>query len=66
MSEIRTIFQRDDDRLFSHRCSFRYSILEVEGESNQHTLDDLLEQAEADLQRQKPAPLRRSDIDGFD
>lgn len=53
MSEILTAFQRDDDRVFRHRCNFRYSIVEVEGESNVLPLDKLLEQAEAMVRRQK-------------
>ena len=53
MTEILTAFQRDDDRVFSHHCNFKYSILEVEGESNLLSLDKLLAEAEADIRRQK-------------
>lgn len=53
MREILSSFQRDDDRVFSHRCSFKYSIVEVEGESNMSSLDDLLEEAESAVNRQK-------------
>lgn len=53
MSEILAAFQRNDDRVFHHRCNFRYSIVEVEGESNVLPLDKLLEQAETAVRRQK-------------
>lgn len=53
MSEILAVFQRNDDRVFHHRCNFRYSIVEVEGESNVLPLDKLLEQAETAVRRQK-------------
>lgn len=53
MNEILTAFQRDDDRVFSHRCNFKYSIVEVEGESNVMSLEKLLEEAEASIKRQK-------------
>ena len=46
MDEILTTFQRDDDRVFSHQCSFKYSIIEVEGASNVMPLDKLLETAD--------------------
>ena len=52
MDEILTVFQRDDDRIFGHRCNFQYSIVEIEGEENQLSLDELLKKAEA-LIRQK-------------
>ena len=51
MSEILTAFQRDDDRVFCHNCNFKFSIQEVEGESNMHTLEDLLRDSEADIKR---------------
>lgn len=53
MDEILATFQRDDSKVFGHRCSFQYSILEVEGASNTLSLDDLLQQAEEDIQRKK-------------
>ncbi len=53
MDEIRTVFQRDDDRVFSHRCNFRYGIVEVEGASNTLSLDELLEEAKTTVMRQK-------------
>ena len=49
MDEILTFFQRDEEQLFKHRCSFKYSIIEVEGETNELTLDDLLNKAEAPI-----------------
>lgn len=66
MMEIRSLFQRDDDRLFSHRCGFRYSILEVEGASNWRTLDDLLTEAELELAEQKLTQQRRRRPDELD
>ena len=39
--------------MFSHRCNFRYSIVEVEGEINVRTLEKLLEEAESAINRQK-------------
>ena len=53
LREILTAFQRDDERVFSHRCNFRYSIVEVEGEINVRTLEKLLEEAESAINRQK-------------
>lgn len=53
MNEILVAFQRDDDRVFSHRCNFKYSIVEVQGESNVMSLDKLLESAEEAIKRQK-------------
>lgn len=53
MDEILTIFQRDDDRVFSHRCNFKFSVMEVEGSSNLLSLDRLLQDAEAEVKRQK-------------
>lgn len=53
MAEILTIFQRNDDRIFCHSCSFKYSIVEVDGEENQLSLEDLLKQAESGIRRQK-------------
>ncbi len=53
MNEILSAFQRDDDRVFSHRCNFKYSIIEVEGASNVMSLDRLLENAEEAVKRQK-------------
>ena len=57
MDEILTAFQRDDDRIFGHRCNFQYSIVEIEGEENQLSLDELLKKAEAltAVQRRKTA-----------
>lgn len=59
MDEILTAFQRDDDRVFSHRCNFHYSILEVEGESNALSLDKLLEEAQSAVRRQKRSRRRK-------
>lgn len=53
MDEILATFQRDDSKVFGHRCNFKYSILEVEGASNTLSLDELLQQAENDIQRKK-------------
>ena len=66
MNEILTLFQRDDDRVFCHRCNFKYSIVEVEGESNMLTLDKLLENAEAIIQRKKRRQQKERRILGFD
>ena len=60
MDEILTAFQRDDDRVFSHRCNFRYCILEVEGEYNVLSLDKLLEEAESAVKRQKRKQRRKN------
>lgn len=53
MAEILEAFQRDDDRIFSHRCNFRYSIIEVVGQENELSLDELLKKAEAHIRVQK-------------
>lgn len=53
MDEILTVFQRDDDRVFCHQCNFKYSILEVGGESNVLSLDKLLQEAEGVVRRKK-------------
>lgn len=53
MAEILSIFQRDDDRIFCHRCNFKYSIIEVVGEENTRTLEELLASAEAVIRRKK-------------
>lgn len=53
MDEILDTFQRDDDRVFSHECNFKYSIVEVEGKSNMLTLDKLLKEAEDIVQKKK-------------
>lgn len=66
MNEILTLFQRDDDRVFCHRCNFKYSIVEVEGASNVLTLDTLLENAEAVIQRKKRRQQRERKVLGFD
>lgn len=50
MDEILAAFKRE---VFGHRCSFQYSILEVEGASNTRSLEDLLRQAEDDIHRKK-------------
>ena len=64
MAEILTIFQRDDDRIFCHRCNFKYSILEVVGEQNTQTLQELLASAEAIIRRKKRK--RSSPLDMMD
>lgn len=53
MDEILTAFQRDDDRVFCHECNFKYSIIEVAGQSNMLTLDSLLKEAEKAVQQKK-------------
>lgn len=53
MADILAMFQRDDDRIFSHRCNFKYSIIEIEGETNEMTLEELLAKAEAGIRRKK-------------
>ncbi len=64
MAEILTIFQRDDDRIFCHRCNFKYAILEVVGEENTQTLQELLSSAEAVIRRKKRK--RSSSLDLMD
>lgn len=49
MSEISVTFQRDEEKVFKHRCSFKYSIIEVDGETNTMTLDELLNKAEVPI-----------------
>lgn len=49
MGEIAVAFQRDEDRLFKHRCNFNFGIVEVDGETNTMTLDELLERAEVSI-----------------
>lgn len=49
MGEIAVAFQRDEDRLFKHRCNFHFGIIEVDGESNTMTLDELLDRAEVPI-----------------
>lgn len=41
--------RRDEDRLFKHRCNFNFGIVEVDGETNTMTLDELLERAEVSI-----------------
>lgn len=53
MDEILTTFQRNDDRVFCHECNFKYSIIEVEGQSNMLNLDSLLKEAETLIQQKK-------------
>ncbi len=53
MSEIAVAFQRDEERLFKHRCNFNFGIVEVDGETNTLTLDELLYRAEAPIRRAK-------------
>lgn len=53
MSDIAVAFQRDEDRLFKHRCNFNFGIVEVDGETNTLTLDELLYRAEAPIRRAK-------------
>ena len=64
MAEILTIFQRDDDRIFCHRCNFKYSIIEVVGEENTQSLKELLSTAEAAIRRKKRR--RTSSLDLMD
>lgn len=64
MAEILTIFQRDDDRIFCHRCNFKYAILEMGGEENTQTLQELLSSAEAVIRRKKRK--RSSSLDLID
>jgi len=59
MDEILTTFQRDDDRVFCHECNFKYSIVEVEGQSNMFTLDKLLVEAENIVERKKRRQRRK-------
>lgn len=69
MNEVLITFQRDDDRVFSHRCNFKYSIVEVEGESNVLTIDKLLETAETavrQLKRKQERLKRRGLLDSDD
>lgn len=56
MAEIRAIFQRDDSRAFCHRCSFKYSVIEVSGEENTLSLPEIMERAEAAIHRNKCTP----------
>lgn len=53
MDEILTIFQQDDNRVHSGHCNFQYGILNVEGESNTQTVDELLKEAEKIVKRKK-------------
>lgn len=59
MDEILTIFQRDDERIFSHNCNFKYSIIEIVGETNERSLEELLEEAEEQVEREKRKKKRR-------
>ena len=59
MDEILATFQRDDDRVFCHECNFKYSIVEVEGQSNMFTLDKLLGEAENIVERKKRRQRRK-------
>ena len=49
MNEIAMTFQRDEERVFKHRCSFEFNIIEVDGETNTLTLDELLSKAEVSV-----------------
>lgn len=49
MGDIAVAFQRDEERLFKHRCNFNFGIVEVDGETNTLTLDELLDRAEAPI-----------------
>lgn len=53
MEEILATFQRDDDRIFGHRCNFKYSTVEIDGEENQLSLEELLKKAEALIRQKK-------------
>lgn len=64
MDEILDIFQQDDDRIFCHRCNFKYSIIEVAGEENTRSLSELLSGAEAAIRRKKRK--RSSSLDMMD
>lgn len=59
MAEILTAFQRDDDRVFCHNCNFKYSIVEVEGETNVRSLEKLLDEAESEIRSQKRKKQRK-------
>lgn len=59
MAEILTTFQRDDDRVFCHNCNFKYSIVEVEGETNVRSLEKLLDEAESEIKSQKRKKQRK-------
>lgn len=56
VAEIRANFQRDDGRAFCHRCSFRYSVIEVSGGENTLSLPELLRRAEDAIHRNKCTP----------
>ena len=66
MDDILTTFQRNDERVFCHECNFKYSIVEVEGESNMFTLDKLLQQAEEIVQKKKRKHRRKYSSLDFD
>lgn len=66
MDDILTTFQRNDERVFCHECNFKYSIVEVEGESNMLTLDKLLQQAEEIVQKKKRKHRRKYSSLDFD
>ena len=59
MDEILTTFQRNDDRVFCHECNFKYSIIEVEGQSNMLNLDGLLKEGENLIQQKKRKQQRK-------
>ena len=53
ISEIAAAFQRDEEKIFKHRCSFNFGIVEVNGETNTMTLDELLDRAEVPIRISK-------------
>ena len=53
MSEIAAAFQRDEEKIFKHRCSFNFGIVEVNGETNTMTLYELLDRAEVPIRISK-------------
>ena len=64
MGEIAAAFQRDEEKIFKHRCSFKFSIIEVEGETNTMTLQELLDRAEVPIRIEK-RQRRKMDFDFF-
>lgn len=65
LAEILTSFQQDDDRIFCHRCNFKYGIIEVEGETNTQTLQELMSSAEAIIQWKKRKHAFSPDLAGW-
>ena len=63
-SPFAAAFQRDEEKIFKHRCSFKFSIIEVEGETNTMTLQELLDRAEVPIRIEK-RQRRKMDFDFF-